>query len=57
MSNENVTVTFQIPKELHERLVNHAKLTSRSLAGLCRWAAIKYLATDEARGEVDNGQQ
>lgn len=56
MSKDNITITFQIPREVHERLVKHAKLTSRSLAGLCRWAAIMYLGTEEAIKEAENGE-
>lgn len=40
---EEISVTFSIPKELHERAVKKAAQTERSLAGLCRWALMHYV--------------
>ena len=53
MSDEKVTISFQVPRELHERANKHAAKSSRSLAGLSRHALMMFLCSEEAEKEHD----
>ena len=52
-NEDRITISFQVPLELHERAVKHAAKTARSLAGLSRWALMAYLNSEEAQQEAD----